>query len=389
MSQHSPQNWLDSSQHVSAIATARLRFAATLCLVLTGLVLLGSAWWIQASSRFDVERIRTQAETIQNAMGGMLAMGLPVSDFIGFDAASNRVLRLDTAVRGIEIVDLTNRVVLKNPAEFDAASLDWNDGSFQGLGVDVPGIEHHRSLSRFSLPVAGRFGPAGSIVVYYEHQMVAEFSRSLALAGFAAMVLLALGLLVHAVVLANPEVFLSYREMASLYAVTCLIGVAIMGATIVGLGATKAIETANAYGESLGSRLGDAMALGIDPSDLAGLGDVVREYHGSNDIISYVALLEGNRIEAAAGLQNQTDRWERPDGVFDAVIEVRPRRLYRPQYRVAIGIPLTVVTKVLWQTGPIAMFGAGALIAVGLALLAWIRVSSPPASATTPLRAGA
>lgn len=388
MSQHSPAHPSDSSPDPDAVRSARRRLVATLCLVLAGLAILGGAWWTLASARFDVERIRTEAETIHKAMGGMLAMGLPVSDFIGFEAASDRVLRLDTAVRAVEIVDLTGQVVLRSPESFDAGARDWSEGSFLGLGNEAPGIEHSGWLSRFAQPVAGRFGSAGSVVVYYEHEIVAEFSRSTAIAGVAAMVLLAVGVAVHATVLANPEVFQSYRELATLYGVTCLIGVAIVGATIGGLGATKAIETANAYGESLGSRLGDAMALGIDPSDLVGLGDVVREYQESNDIISYVALLEGNRIEAAAGLRDQTDRWVRPDGVLDAVIEVRPRRLYRPQYRVAVGIPLEVVTRILWQTGATAMLGAAALMALGLGLLTRVRVPAS-ADAAVPLPARA
>ena len=388
MSQQNQETGTEYSPEMSAAQGARRRLAALVCLVLAGLVLLGAAWWTLTSSRFDVERVRTEAETIHKAMAGMLSMGLPVSDFIGFEAASDRVLRFDPAVRAVEIVDLTGQVVLRNPATFDAGTRDWDDGSFLGLGADVPGIQHHGWLSRFSLPVAGRFGPAGSVIVYYEHQIAAEFSRSTAIAGVAAMVLLALGLVVHATVLANPEVFQSYRELAILYGVTCVIGLGILGATIFGLAATKAIETANAYGESLGSRLGDAMALGIDPSDLVGLGDVVREYQETNDIISYVALLEGNRVEAAAGLQDQTDRWARPDGVLDAVIEVRPRRLYRPQYRVAVGIPLAVVTQILWQTGLAVMLGAAALVTAGFGLLWRVRVpGSPTVDLPLPARA--
>lgn len=375
MSQPIQESLTDYSPDLSATRSARRRLAAIICLVLAGFALLGGVWWMLISSRFDVERVRTEAETIHNAMGGMLSMGLPVSDFIGFDAASDRVLRFDAAVQAVEIVDLTGQVVLRNPAEFDAGSGDWNDGSLMGLGTEAPGIQHHGRLSRFSLPVAGRFGPAGSVVVYYEHQTAAEFSRSTAIAGLATMILLAAGLMVHVTILANPEAFQSFRELAILYGATCLIGLSIVGATIAGLAATKAIETANAYGESLGSRLGDAMALGIDPSDLVGLGDVVREYQESNDIISYVALLEGNRIEAAAGLQGPADRWTRPNGVLDAVIEVRPRRLYRPQYRVAVGIPTAVVTRILWQTGLTTLVGAAVLIALGLALLTRVRVS--------------
>lgn len=373
----------DRAVSPSAIRRARGRLAALLCLMLAGMVLLGSVWWLQASARFDVERVRTEAETVRNAMGGMLAMGVPVSDFIGFDAASDRVLRFDPAVRAVEIADLAGRAVLRNPPEFDASALDWSDSSFLRLGAEDSGIEHHGRLFRFSLPVAGRFGPAGSVVIYYEHGILAELGRSAAIAGLAAVILLALGVVVHATVLANPEVFESYRELATLYAATGLIGVAIVGASVSGLGATKAVETANAYGEALGSRLGDAMALGIDPSDLVGLGDVVREYQESNDIISYVALLEGNRVEAAAGLPAATDRWVRPDGALDAVIEVRPRRLYRPQYRVAVGVPTTVVTRILSQTGGTAMLGAAALILAGLVLLTKVRVSAP-ASAPTP-----
>lgn len=387
MSQQIQTDLTDGDPDSAAIARARWRLIAAMCLVLTGLTLFGGTWWVLASSRFDAERIRTEAETIHNAMGGMLAMGLSVSDFIGFDAASGRVLRFDTAVRGIEIIDPSGKVVLRNPPDFSAGAVGWNNGNNLRSGIDAPEIQHHRALSRFSLPVAGRFGPAGGIRVYFENEILAEFSRSTAIAGMAAMILLALGATAHIAVLANPEVFQSYREMAILYVVTSLIGVAIMGTTIFGLSTAKAVETAQAYGDSLGSRLGDVMALGIDPSDLTGLGDVVREYQTSNDIISYVALLEGNRIEASAGLQHTTDRWVRPTGLLDAVIEVRPRRLYRPQYRVAIGIPLAVVTRVLRQSGTTVMLGSAVLIALGFALVAWARAPGPTAAASAHERA--
>ncbi len=362
------------------IRRARRRLAAVSCLLLVGFLALGGAWWMLASARFDEERVRTEAETIHNAMAGMLAMGLPVSDFIGFHAASDRVLRFDPTVRAVEIADQAGRVVLRNPETFEASTLGWYDGAGPRADPAAADIRHQGWQSRFSLPVTGRFGPSGSVVVYFEHEIVAEFGRSTAIAGLAAMVLLAIGIAVHATVLANPEVFRSYREMATLYGVTCVIGLGVVGATIFGLGAAKAVETANAYGESLGSRIGDAMALGIDPIDLVGLDEVIREYRESNDIISYVALLEGNRIVAAAGLEDATDRWLRPDGEFDAVIEVRPRRLYRPQYRVAVGIPLAPVAGILWRSGSVAMLGALALTVIGFALLAWIRVPAPSAS---------
>lgn len=372
-----------------ATARARRRFVAVAFCMLAGFVALGSGWWLMASARFDAERIVTEAETMSNAMEGMLAMGLPVSDFIGFEAASSRILRFDSAVRAVAIVDLTDRVAMVNPPGFTATDMEWHDGErlFADRGGDAS-FQHSGWLSRLSLPVTGRFGPAGRIDVYYVHALEAEVSRSTAIAGLAAIALLFLGTAVHAMVLANPEVFQSVREMATIYLLVCLIGLAITGATLFGLGARKAIETANAYGESLGSRLGDAIAMGIDPSDLAGLGDVVREYQESNDIISYVALLEGNRIEAAAGLPDASDRWVRPSGTYDAVIEVRPRRLYRPQYRVAIGIPTDVVTRLLWQTGQATLAMLAALSLAGLVLLRWIRVrpGEAPAVAKPPAR---
>ena len=101
---------------------------------------------------------------------------------------------------------------------------------------------------------------------------------------------------------------------------------------------------------------------------------MVKEYRESNQIIGYVALLEGNRIAAATGLDANARRWQHPDGYFDAIYEVRPRRLYTPQYRVAVGIHWRVVVRELGEAAIVPSGLAVLLLLLGTYLVSRLRV---------------
>src|SRR3546814_6355180 len=145
-------------------------------------------------------------------------------------------------------------------------------------------------------------------------------------------------------------------------------------AALAGLSADKAEEIAGAYAHSLGARIGEAVAVGISPDNLSGLDRVVDEYRDSNRVIGYVALLEGNRVAASTGYGEPGRRWDRPAGYLDAVYEIRPRRLYTPQYRVAVGIHWRVAMLELASAALIPALIMAALLGVGVAALLRLRV---------------
>ncbi len=325
-----------------AVAAARVRAALLFVATLVGILGLAAVTWMQVSERFDTARVRTEGETVRNAMAGMLSMGLPLQDFIGFEAVSARVVQSNPGIRRIIVRDRGGAVVLASPRPPGGAA------SLPAAPADAAAaLEGLDGASRLTMPIVNRFGPAGTLELVYDRSPLGDLTRNAALAGLAAMALLAVGVVVHGLAIANPEFFQSRWELVAGYAAASVIGVALAASALVGLAAEKAEETAGAHAYSLGARLGEAVSLGISPDDLSGLDEVVREYQESNAVIGYVALLEGNRIAAAAGLDPAEVRWHHPSGYFDALHEVRPRRLFTPQYRVAVGIRWAVAMRQL------------------------------------------
>lgn len=363
----------ESETDSQAVAAARGRTVIAFSLTLLAILVLGAFVWLQVAARFDTARIRTEAETVRNAMAGMLAMGLPLEDFIGFQPVTARVLHANPSVRAIVVREPGGRPVLSSPPEHGPA--DWRPPVFTApVGPHDVVLDRVGAYSRVAMPVLNRFGPAGTLEVLFLREPLRDLTRSAALAGLAALTLLTIGLVVHGLAIANPEFFQSRRDLIGAYATIGALGLGLTASTLLGLTAEKAEETAGAYATSLGARLGEAVALGISPDGFSGLDDVVREYRDSNRVIGYVALLEGNRIAAATGLTSTGERWSRPDGYFDALYEVRPRRLYTPQYRVAVGIPLQVALRelaaaALWP-GALAL----GILALGAVAVARLRV---------------
>ncbi len=363
----------DADVDSSVLASARVKTVLVFALTLLALLVLSAAVWLQVAARLDTARVRTEAETVRNAMSGMLSMGLPLEDFIGFPAVSARVFQANANVRAIVVREPGGRPVLSNPVA--AGGVDWAMPLFAGpIESGSVSVDKAGGYARVAVPIFNRFGPAGSLEVLFERDPVRDLARNAALAGLAAITLLTIGLVVHGLAIANPEFFQSRRDLIGAYATISALGLALTTSTLVGLAAEQAKETAGAYAYSLGTRLGEAVDLGISPDSLSGLDDVVKEYRDSNNVIGYVALLEGNRIATATGLAAAGGRWVDPDGYFDALYEVRPRRLYTPQYRVAVGIHWRVVLQELAQAAIVPSAVALLLLVLGTFAVSRLRV---------------
>lgn len=349
-----------SGTTATGVAAARVRVAVTFVATLAVILVLSGVIWVKVAARFDTERVRTEGETIRNAMSGMLSMGLPLADFIGFQAVSGRILRANPAIRAVVVRDRTGRIALSGPDGYkdapDRPALAFSADAAAGDTI----VDQTGPLVRLAMPIFNRFGPVGSLELVFERSRAVELTRNAAIAGLAAIILLATGLTVHSLAIANPEFFQSRREMIGVYAVVSVLGIVLTASALIGLTAEKAEETAGSYAHSLGARLSEAVELGISPDDLSGLDEVVREYRESNTIIGYVALLEGNRIATGTGFEAAGSQWEHPTGYFDAVYEVRPRRLYTPQYRVLVGIR--------WQTA-LRTLAEATVVPIGILLI--------------------
>ena len=357
----------------AALATARVRTVLAFALTLLAVLVLAAVIWLQVAARFDTARVRTEAETVRNAMAGMLSMGLPLEDFIGFPSVSSRVFQANASVRAIVVRDPGGHPVLSSPGAHDPVG--WEAPAFQApIEETSVAVDRAGGFARVALPIFNRFGPAGSLEVVFERDPMRDLARNAALAGLAAITLLTIGLVVHGLAIANPEFFQSRRDLIGAYATVSALGLFLTASTLIGLAAEQAEETAGAYAYSLGARLGEAVELGISPDSLSGLGEVVSEYRDSNRIIGYVALLEGNRIATAAGLGAAGSRWVNPDGYFDALYEVRPRRLYTPQYRVAVGIHWRVVVRELAEAAVVPSAIAVVLLILGTVVVSRLRV---------------
>src|SRR5690606_23906968 len=106
---------IESEAGGAAVSAARVRAVLVFGLTLAVIVALAASVWLQVAGRFDTARVRTEGETVRNAMTGMLAMGLPLEDFIGFRAVTARIFHANPAILAIVVRDQAGRVALSSP----------------------------------------------------------------------------------------------------------------------------------------------------------------------------------------------------------------------------------------------------------------------------------
>lgn len=315
--------------------------------VVTGLSLLLLVYVAFAEGKridgqFQLEKLIAQAGIVQNSMENYLRAGLPLKDYVGFNAIVEPMVGIEE-VDAAAVHDESGRqlflVVDKKSPTIPAVTPLINTVGNDPL-VDQDGDTHHQIV----LPLRTRFGTAGTLVVYLQ---VAEMRKRLD-SGFQPLLYAAFGLsFLFAVVVSLSAAYLARARAPWLqigYAITFLVMAGLVLATLLSLYSDGAKSKAKASAFTLSERLKDIPEFNLRFRDFSGLEKVFSSYKQLNPEIDCAALVMDGRVEIASDPSKVGKTWVADGQSYEYVVQIsRPGQAR--QVSVAVSIPTDIVYK--------------------------------------------
>jgi predicted MFS family arabinose efflux permease len=287
--------------------------------------------------RFQIERLRTQAEVVRTAIDPLLNAGLPLGQFGGFETLAKRVLESDPRLVAVAVFDRAGKpVYAAGPIQAGLlpSAADRPD-SRDGIGLRRNGV-YVQATAR----LVTRFGDLGTIAV----TMRAGSSAAAVGARFASLPWIAAGCcLVFAIGAA-----LVWRRGGRAGALAAPVGFTILfivvsvavGGAMLRLYEDGATAKTRTLAASLAQRLVPFVAMGLKTDDFSGLDRTFANYRRLNPDISTLALIVGGQVAIGMDAADAGKPWRDPGGYVYRTNLAPPGA---PEVQLAVAIPTDVV----------------------------------------------
>ena len=303
--------------------------------VLLGYVSLGEA--NRVYPRLRLERIGALSEALRSSLDAFAQSGLPLAEFRGFDPLTRTLRAIDPAVGRVALVDANGTAVF---ATREGAPVAPASGAV-AVAIELEGVTASASRDAYTLvlPVRGRFGQVGSLVVEVDRQLigtrVAASVQPLIPAAAAGIVLLYAAALLGRAVSATRASVIGEIAFAAAFAVLA----ALLLSTLFRLYAEGVEDKTEGLAASLARRLSAATEIGVELDGLTGIPALLEGYGAINPDIRTIRLLRDGRTvvaasaAAASGADDDVYRFSKPLDGDDA----------SPRIEVEVTIPTRVV----------------------------------------------
>lgn len=303
------------------------------------LIYVGYGEAMRTYQQFQTEKLAAQGRVMQNSMETFLLPGLPMRQFIGFKAQSDRILASDDTIAAMAAFDIAGSVVFANgPADLPLLPRSSEfDGDEEG-GIDLRQDDNYLQVV---LPLRDRFEVVGSLAISMPRSVVAERVS----AEFAWLVVVAggvsgfFGLLVA--VSGSHLAGERRRWLHVAYALTFVgmsIGVVV---TLISLYSEGAQAKTTALADSLGQRLSSIVRSGLNITEIKGLDQVFSDYQRLNPDISAAGLIVDSVVTIHTDRSAVGEAWVSTPGTYEYQVN-----LTRPggrDIRVSVALPSDVI----------------------------------------------
>ena len=277
-----------------------------LVIVLSILTLLTYIGYNEAKLKylpFQLNKLAAQSQIVKTGFDGHLNAGLPIEQFSGFRSIASTLLKSDSSIENIRVVDLSGDIIF----------FESNNGSGDAL---VKFKQRSRTLYdnplEFNFPVGesleseqsyvikqiltSKFGAVGAVLVEAnKEQTFVELNKQFELPFQAIIVLTLLFLfIVIAYELLGAKKLNRSRVFKIAY-VFCFLALSVLIVkTVYSVYESGANATTLAMADSMAQRLTTVKHVGVNLDDLSGIGQMFGEYKSGNRAIAAIALIKGD-----------------------------------------------------------------------------------------------
>ncbi len=311
------------------------------------LITIGYRDALVAYTGYEFDKLGAQGDVVRQSMKPFLLNGLPLEQFPGFQPLTTPLIESDPDLQAVYIEDQSGKILFIN--QKGGTAFDPDQTEF-GASPSVTAEEDSAYLAteteaflRASLPLDGKFGPAGELHLVYDHAATINAVNS----AYQPVWWIALALWIIVLPLAlwfsRSERMRGTRWMPSLFGSVFVIAAVFVIGVMLTIYTAGVNRKANALTHSLAQRLAVPLELGLDMSQFSGLDDVIESYRSLDPDIGFIALHDAEQTKISAGNRSEQEGYVehtffiKPDGQTDVTLDVQ------------LGIPLSVVYASLWR----------------------------------------
>mgnify|MGYP005629051561 FL=1 len=264
-----------------------MAFVAGTALVLLLYVGYGEA--TRTLQQFQVEKLASQGRYLQSTMNDFLQPGHPIKQFVGFNAKSGNILASDHTIGAIAVYDNLNRPVFTN-GPLGGALLQGEPGATTAGSHDGFLVRDNEEIVQVLLPLNNRFEQVGVITFTMNKSIVTDRVQD----GFEPIMLAALLAAIAfgiATSVLGADMAIRKRWLHAMFA-TCFIGVSgLVVATLVTLYAEGAQAKSKSMADTLGQRLANIVAFGLNIWEIDGIDDLLQDYRALNPDMAHASII--------------------------------------------------------------------------------------------------
>ena len=355
-----------------------LRFCIPmLMVVLSTLTLLTYIGYNEAKLKylpFQLNKLAAQSKIVKTGFDGYLNAGLPVAQFSGFSSIASTILKSDSSIENIRVVDLSGDVIFFKSNDGKEDALDKFKQRSRNYHVnllefDFNAAESLESDSSYVIKQAltSKFGAVGTVIIEAnKEQTIAELNKQFK---FPFHSIIGLTLLFFFVVIAYELLGAKKIDRSRFFKITyifCYLGLSILiTKTVYNVYEFGANATTLAMTESMVQRLTITKNVGINLDDLSGFDQMLAEYKSGNRNIEAIALVKGGINIAHTDFAQIDQQYKIAPDSYEYFDQLSGEQAEALDFRVAVNIRKgTLLNIILLSTKAfLVLFIACALIA--------------------------
>lgn len=312
----------------------------------------------QILTTLAVKRIVTTADTVRNTVSGLIAAGIPLRQFSGFDNVAGPLFVADPGLLRIAILNNSFESLFDSRSAaisgHDTATavplpVEWQSQAsavtaFSGTDQSVVATADTIAVA---LKIRGRLGDTGHVVVMAKQAELADYTSEEVWLMLLALLLTLLFAGVYWIWIADFRIS-QRRPIRRSFATVYVCAILIIAAAAAAVSADALEDRVSSFVNRLAARFEAAVNLGIAPESLGNLGRILEEARLDDPDHAFTGLIAGARIAFHTETRIEGQRWHPPLTAVTSERQVRARSILQPELRVVAGMSLGNVLQLFW-----------------------------------------
>ena len=292
---------------------------ALLSLLLLGYVGLGET--LRSYPVLQHDRLVAQGEVVQTEINTFLQAGLPLRQFVGFETLAAPLVDSDSLLHSIVVSNLGGSLLFSASAQGRDPVSALRDQPLP-IGETKTGLSPAFTIQETSqnyiavLPLQNKFETVGFLSIALDKVSILSAVKEKFGMVFGIMLVLAAVILLGAFFLHGFRSSVSGRWLQPFFAAIFIIAVGVVTTVTIQIYSQGVQAKASALADSLSTRVGTVLDLGLNLEDISGVNQALIDYHQRNPELDSVALTLNGEVAYHNDKELIGGQWSEPENCF-------------------------------------------------------------------------